>query len=270
MDENLEKGLLILPDLSLRAYSEPIDVVKTGCDELDAVLGVGGLPRGRIVEVLGGEASGKTTLCLQVVANAQKQGLKCGYIDTEHALDIGRARDLGVTFEQMALSQPDSAEQALDLLDMMVRSGVFGVIVLDSVASMAPKAELEGDMSDAIMGVKARLMGKTMRKIIAPAHKLNVLVIFVNQTRFKIGGFTPFPVETTPGGNALKFAASIRIDMKKTGVGKTKNPTTLHKITIRKNKLAIPAESLVVRMGEHGFVNEEVIHENQEANPVEE
>lgn len=255
-EESFGSGVIIVPELGLHMVNEKPEVIKTGCDDLDRILGIGGLPKGRIVEILGSEASGKSTLALHIIANAQKEGLKCALIDTENSLDRVRATSIGVEFDKLAISQPDNAEQALELLDMMVNSKVFGVVVLDSVAALVPKAEIEGDMSDAIIGVQARLMGKIMRKIVSPANKNKVLVIFTNQIRMKVGGFTPFPVETTSGGNALKFYASVRIDMRKTGTNNTKILTTQHKITVKKNKLAPPMDSVSVKIGDKGFINE--------------
>lgn len=205
--------------------------------------------------------SGKTTLCLSIIANAQARDLKCAYIDTEHAIDRKRAETLGVQMDKLALSQPSFAEQALDLLSLLVDSKVFTVIVLDSVAALVPKAELEGEMQDAVIGLQARLMGKALRKITASASKNKVLVIFTNQLRDKVGGFLPIPIKVGSGGNALKFYASVRLDMRR-----TKNEMkgerlvlTHHKITVRKNKVGVPFRVVQVKIGENGFVNEETI-----------
>lgn len=249
-------GTLILPELGQKMVNEDIEVISTGHPEIDSALGIGGLPKGRIVEVLGQEASGKTTLMLHVIKEAQKLGINCAFIDTEQALDKKRAEMIGVDFQKLAISQPDSGEQALDLLDFLVRSGEFGVIVVDSVAALTPKAEIEGDMSDANIGVMARNMGKAMRKIVAPVNKRKILVLFTNQIRQVIGGFGYGPKETTPGGNALKFYASVRIDMRRTSNNKSgeKLTSTQHKVTIKKNKLAPPMKVVSIKINEKGFV----------------
>jgi recombination protein RecA len=257
VDENFRKGLLIIPELGIKIADEKISVIPTGSRAIDRILGVGGLPKGRIVEILGSESSGKTTLALSVISEAQKQGLRGGYIDTEQALDKKRSEEIGVDFSKLGISQPDNAEQALDLLELMIVSKEFGVIVLDSVAALVPKAELEGDMSDAVIGVQARLMGKILRKITPILNKNKVLMIFINQVRYKIGGFSPFPQEVTSGGNALKFYATVRIDMRRIGQNQSKsNPKSKHKVKIKKNKLAMPGQDTVVEIGIHGFRNE--------------
>jgi recombination protein RecA len=249
-------GTLILPELGQELVNEKPEVISTGHPEIDAALGIGGLPRGRIVEVMGQEASGKTTLVLHVIANAQKEGINCAFIDTEQALDRTRAENIGVDFQKLAISQPDSGEQALDLLDFLVRSTEFGVIVVDSVAALTPKAEIEGDMSDANIGAQARNMGKAMRKIVAPVNKNKVLVIFTNQVRAIIGGFGFGPRETTSGGNALKFYASVRIDMRRTGNNKSgeKLLSTQHKLTVKKNKLSPPMQVVSLKIGGNGWL----------------
>lgn len=249
-------GTLMIPELGGEMVNEKPEVISTGHPEIDGALGIGGLPRGRIVEVMGQEASGKTTLVLHAIATAQQKGLNCAFIDTEQALDRSRAELIGVDFQKLAISQPDSGEQALDLLDFLVRSGEFAVIVVDSVAALTPKAEIEGDMSDANIGAQARNMGKAMRKIVAPVNKLKVLVIFTNQVRSIIGGFGYGPKETTSGGNALKFYASVRIDMRRTGNNKSgeKLISTQHKVTIKKNKLAPPMKIVSVKIGEKGWI----------------
>jgi len=188
-----------------------IQVISTGSISLDIALGVGGVPRGRIVEIYGPESSGKTTLCLHVVAEAQKKGGICGYIDAEHALDVGYARKLGVRTDDLLLSQPDTGEQALEIAEMLVRSGAIDVLVVDSVAALVPKAELEGEMGDAHMGVQARLMSQALRKLTGTIAKSQTCVVFINQIRMKIGVMFGNP-ETTTGGNALKFYASQRLD----------------------------------------------------------
>lgn len=249
-------GTLIIPELGGQIANETPEVISTQHPEIDEALGTGGLPRGRIVEVLGQEASGKTTLVLHVIAEAQKKGLNCAFIDTEQAIDKARAEKIGVDFQKLAISQPDSGEQALDLLDFLVRSGEFQVIAIDSVAALTPKAEIEGDMDAANIGAQARNMGKAMRKIVAPANKLKVLVIFTNQIRAKLGGFGFGPQETTPGGNALKFYASVRIDMRRTGNNKSgeKLLSTQHKLTVKKNKLAPPMKIVSLKIGENGWL----------------
>lgn len=250
-------GTLILPELGQKMVNEDVEVISTGHPEIDAALGVGGLPKGRVVEILGQEASGKTTLTLHVIKEAQQAGISCAFIDTEQALDKKRAELIGVDFQKLAISQPDSGEQALDLLDFLVRSGEFGVIVVDSVAALTPKAEIEGDMDDANIGVQARNMGKALRKIIAPANKQKILVIFTNQIRSVIGGFGYGPKETTPGGNALKFYASVRIDMRRTANRKNSKGElkhTEHKVTIKKNKMAPPMKVVAVKIDEKGFI----------------
>lgn len=204
--------------------------------------------------------SGKTTVVLHIIANAQKMGKRCAFIDAEHALDRERAKAIGVDFEKMAISQPDSGEQALELLEFLIRSGQFGVIVVDSVAALTPKAEIEGEMVDANIGAQARMMGKIMRKITAPANKGKVCVIFTNQVRAKLGGFGFIPQTTTPGGNALKFYASMRMDMVRTG-NKKRGETllyTTHKLTVKKNKLSAPAKIAHFNIGLNGIINDKV------------
>ncbi len=196
--------------------SQDIQVVSTGSLGLDLALGVGGLPRGRIVEVYGPESSGKTTLTLQVIAEAQKLGGTAAFIDAEHALDPQYARKLGVQVEDLLISQPDNGEQALEIADMLVRSGSVDIVVVDSVAALTPKAEIEGEMGDQLPGLQARLMSQALRKLTANIKRSNTLVIFINQIRMKIGVMFGNP-ETTTGGNALKFYASVRIDIRRTG-----------------------------------------------------
>src|SRR5467141_2658753 len=193
-----------------------IEVVSTGSLGLDLALGVGGLPRGRVVEIYGPESSGKTTLTLQVIAEVQKRGGICAFIDAEHALDVGYARKLGVKTEDLLISQPDTGEQALEICEMLVRSGAVDVIVIDSVAALVPRAELEGEMGDQHMGLQARLMSQALRKLTATISKANASVIFINQIRMKIGVMFGNP-ETTTGGNALKFYASQRLDIRRVG-----------------------------------------------------
>ncbi len=218
-----------------------IQVVSTGSLGLDLALGVGGLPRGRIVEIYGPESSGKTTLCLSVVAEMQKLGGTCAYIDAENALDPVYARKLGVKVEEMLISQPDTGEQALEIADMLVRSGGVDVIVVDSVAALTPKAELEGDMGDSHMGLQARLMSQALRKLTGNIKRTNTLVIFINQIRMKIGVMFGSP-ETTTGGNALKFYASVRLDIRRTGNIKKGEDVigSETRVKVVKNKVAPP------------------------------
>ena len=218
-----------------------IQVISTGSISLDIALGVGGVPRGRIVEIYGPESSGKTTLCLHVVAEAQKKGGICGYIDAEHALDVGYARKLGVRTDDLLLSQPDTGEQALEIAEMLVRSGAIDVLVVDSVAALVPKAELEGEMGDAHMGVQARLMSQALRKLTGTIAKSQTCVVFINQIRMKIGVMFGNP-ETTTGGNALKFYASVRLDIRKIGVVKNGEQVVGNRARVKvvKNKVAPP------------------------------
>src|SRR5689334_14362105 len=218
-----------------------IQVISTGSISLDIALGVGGVPRGRIVEIYGPESSGKTTLSLHVVAEAQKKGGICGYIDAEHALDVGYARKLGVRTDDLLLSQPDTGEQGLEITEMLVRSGAVDVVVVDSVAALTPRAELEGEMGDAHVGLQARLMSQALRKLTGTIAKSHTLVIFINQIRMKIGVMFGNP-ETTTGGNALKFYASVRLDIRRIGAIK-KDETVVGsrtKVKVLKNKLAPP------------------------------
>ncbi len=195
---------------------EDIQVVSTGSLGLDIALGVGGLPRGRVVEIYGPESSGKTTLTLQVIAEMQKQAGVCAFIDAEHALDVQYAQKLGVNLQDLLISQPDTGEQALEIVDALVRSGSVDLIVVDSVAALTPKAELEGEMGDALPGLQARLMSQALRKLTATIKKTNCMVIFINQIRMKIGVMFGSP-ETTTGGNALKFYSSVRLDIRRIG-----------------------------------------------------
>ncbi len=195
---------------------EDIQVVSTGSLGLDIALGVGGLPRGRVVEIYGPESSGKTTLTLQVIAEMQKIGGTCAFVDAEHALDIQYAQKLGVNLQELLISQPDTGEQALEIVDSLTRSGAVDLIVIDSVAALTPKAELEGEMGDSLPGLQARLMSQALRKLTATIKKANCMVIFINQIRMKIGVMFGSP-ETTTGGNALKFYASVRLDIRRIG-----------------------------------------------------
>jgi recombination protein RecA len=220
---------------------EDIQVVSTGSLGLDIALGVGGLPRGRVVEIYGPESSGKTTLTLQVIAEMQKQGGVCAFVDAEHALDVQYAQKLGVNLSDMLISQPDTGEQALEIVDSLVRSGAVDLIVVDSVAALTPKAEIEGEMGDSLPGLQARLMSQALRKLTATIKKTNCMVIFINQIRMKIGVMFGSP-ETTTGGNALKFYASVRIDIRRVGtIKKGDDPIGNEtKVKIVKNKVASP------------------------------
>lgn len=218
-----------------------IDVISTGSIKLDAALGIFGLPRGRIVEVYGPESSGKTTLCLQTVAECQKLGGVAAYIDAEHALDPQYAGRLGVNLEELLISQPDSGEQALEIVEKLVSSGGVDIVVIDSVAALTPKAELEGDMGDSLPGLQARLMSQALRKLTATIQRTNTLVIFINQIRMKIGVMFGNP-ETTTGGNALKFYASVRLDIRRTGSVKKGDEVigSETRVKVVKNKVAPP------------------------------
>lgn len=218
-----------------------VDAISTGSLGLDLALGVGGLPRGRIIEIFGPESSGKTTLTLHVIAEAQKKGGICAFIDAEHALDPAYAKKLGVDIDKLLISQPDTGEQALGIADNLVRSGSIDLIVIDSVAALVPKAEIEGDMGDSHMGLQARLMSQALRKLTASISRTNCMVIFINQIRMKIGVMFGNP-ETTTGGNALKFYASVRLDIRKVGSIKDKEEVVGNqtRVKIVKNKVAPP------------------------------
>ena len=218
-----------------------IESVSTGSIGLDIALGIGGLPRGRIVEIYGPESSGKTTLALHTVAEAQKTGGICGFIDAEHALDPAYARKLGVGIEDLLISQPDNGEQALEIADTLVRSGAVDVLVIDSVAALTPRAELEGEMGDSLPGLQARLMSQALRKLTGSISRSNTMVIFINQIRMKIGVMFGSP-ETTTGGNALKFYASCRLDIRRIGALKDREEVigNLTRVKVVKNKVAPP------------------------------
>jgi recombination protein RecA len=220
---------------------EDIQVISTGSLGLDIALGVGGLPRGRVVEIYGPESSGKTTLTLQVIAEMQKQGGQCAFVDAEHALDIQYAQKLGVHVSDLLISQPDTGEQALEIVDSLVRSGAVDLIVIDSVAALVPKAEIEGEMGDSLPGLQARLMSQALRKLTATIKKTNCMVIFINQIRMKIGVMFGSP-ETTTGGNALKFYASVRLDIRRTGTIKRGEEAIGNetKVKVVKNKVSPP------------------------------
>ncbi|MGB0844330.1 MAG: recombinase RecA [Alphaproteobacteria bacterium] len=217
------------------------EVVSTGSIGLDIALGVGGLPKGRIIEVYGPESSGKTTLALHVVAEMQKKGGQCAFVDAEHALDPKYARKLGVNLDELLISQPDTGEQSLEIADTLVRSGAVDVLVVDSVAALVPRAELEGDMGDSLPGLQARLMSQALRKLTGSISKSKTMVIFINQLRMKIGVMFGNP-ETTTGGNALKFYASVRLDIRRIGAIKDKDEVTGNQTRVKvvKNKMAAP------------------------------
>lgn len=218
-----------------------IETISTGSLGLDIALGIGGLPRGRIIEVFGPESSGKTTLALQVIAEAQKMGGQCAFVDAEHALDPGYAKKLGCNLDELLVAQPDAGEQALEIADTLVRSNALDVVVIDSVAALVPKAELEGEMGDSHMGLQARLMSQALRKLTGSISKSRCVVIFINQIRMKIGVMFGSP-ETTTGGNALKFYASVRLDIRRIGQIKDKEDIVGNQTRVKvvKNKMAPP------------------------------
>ena len=227
--------------LGQRETAVETEAISTGSLGLDIGLGIGGLPRGRVVEIYGPESSGKTTLALHAVAEAQKTGGACAFVDAEHALDPAYARKLGVDLEELLISQPDTGEQALEIADTLVRSGALDVLVIDSVAALVPRAELEGDMGDSLPGLQARLMSQALRKLTASINKSRTLVIFINQIRMKIGVMFGNP-ETTTGGNALKFYASVRLDIRRIGQIKERDEIIGNQTRVKvvKNKMAPP------------------------------
>ncbi len=239
IDKAFGKGTLMrLGDKDI----EPIDSISTGSLGLDMALGIGGIPKGRIIEVYGPESSGKTTLALQCIASAQKEGSICAFIDAEHALDVTYAKNLGVDVDNLLVSQPDFGEQALEVLETLTRSGAVDLIVIDSVAALTPKTEIEGDMGDTHVGLQARLMSQALRKLTAILHKMNTTVIFINQIRMKIGTMGYGSPETTTGGNALKFYASVRIDVRKIATLKQGESQIGNRVKAKviKNKVAPP------------------------------
>jgi len=254
MDENRKKALSIALSQIEKQFGKgavmrmgdaravrDVDVISTGSLALDVALGIGGLPKGRVVEIYGPESSGKTTLTLQVIANCQKNGGTAAFIDAEHALDPIYAEKLGVNVDELLVSQPDTGEQALEIADMLVRSGAVDVVVIDSVAALTPKAEIEGEMGDSHVGLQARLMSQALRKLTANIKRSNTLVIFINQIRMKIGVMFGSP-ETTTGGNALKFYASVRLDIRRIGSIKKGDEVIGNETRVKvvKNKLAPP------------------------------
>jgi recombination protein RecA len=244
IEKSFGKGSIL--SLSGDAVEKNIDVVSTGSLGLDLALGVGGLPKGRIIEVYGPESSGKTTLTLQVIAEAQKAGGTCAFIDAEHALDTEYARKLGVNLEGLLVSQPDNGEQALEICNTLVSSGAVDVVVVDSVAALTPRAEIEGEMGDSHVGLHARLMSQALRKLTGTISRSNCMVIFINQIRMKIGVMFGNP-ETTTGGNALKFYASVRMDIRRTGAIKNGEEIVGNttRVKVVKNKVAPPFREAV-------------------------
>ncbi len=239
IEKNFGKGSIM--KLGKNDVAAEVETVSTGSLGLDIALGIGGVPRGRVVEIFGPESSGKTTLALHVIAEAQKMGGICGFIDAEHALDTIYARKLGVKVDELIISQPDTGEQALEICDTLVRSGALDVIVIDSVAALTPKAEIEGEMGDVLPGLQARLMSQALRKLTGSISKSNTLVIFINQIRMKIGVMFGNP-ETTTGGNALKFYASVRLDIRRIGQIKERDEVVGNQTRVKvvKNKVAPP------------------------------
>ncbi|EKD51329.1 MAG: hypothetical protein ACD_62C00282G0003 [uncultured bacterium] len=242
IERQFGKGSIMrLGDAGSKLNNTDVSVVSTGCLSLDMALGIGGLPRGRIIEIFGPESSGKTTLALQAIAEAQKTGGICAFIDAEHALDVGYARKLGVKTDDLLVSQPDYGEQALEIAETLVRSNAVDVVVVDSVAALVPKSEIEGDMGEHQMGTQARLMSQALRKVTATVSKSNTMLIFINQIRMKIGVMFGNP-ETTTGGNALKFYSSIRLDIRRIGAIKQGEQVTGNRTRVKvvKNKMAPP------------------------------
>ncbi|MDR1007665.1 MAG: recombinase RecA [Campylobacteraceae bacterium] len=254
MDENKKKALELTLKQIDKAFGkgamvrlgdkefEPIDAISTGSLGLDIALGIGGVPKGRVIEIYGPESSGKTTLALQIIAQSQKQGGICAFIDAEHALDVKYAKNLGVDVDNLLVSQPDFGEQALDIVETVARSGAVDVIVIDSVAALTPKNEIDGDMGDQHMGLQARLMSQALRKLTGVLHKMQTTVIFINQIRMKIGVIGYGSPETTTGGNALKFYASVRIDVRKIATLKQAEEQIGNRVKAKivKNKVAPP------------------------------
>ena len=239
VEKQFGKGSLMA--LGDDADVEPIGTISTGSLALDLATGIGGYPRGRVVEVYGPESSGKTTLALHAIAEAQRQGGVCAFIDAEHAIDVQYAKGVGVDVERLLVSQPDTGEQALEITEMLVRSGAVDLVVIDSVAALTPKAELEGDMGDQHMGLQARLMSQALRKLTAVAHRNGACILFINQVRQKLGVVFGNP-ETTTGGNALKFYASVRLDVRRIGTLKSGEEVqgSRTRVKVVKNKLSAP------------------------------
>lgn len=239
IDKSFGKGTLLrLGDKEV----EPIDSISTGSLGLDIALGIGGVPKGRIIEIYGPESSGKTTLTLHIVAECQKQGGVCAFVDAEHALDVKYAANLGVDTENLYVSQPDFGEQALDIVETLARSGAVDLIIVDSVAALTPKTEIEGDMGDTHVGLQARLMSQALRKLAGVVHKMGTTVIFINQIRMKIGMIGYGSPETTTGGNALKFYSSVRLDVRRVATLKQNDQSIGNRVRVKvaKNKVAPP------------------------------
>mgnify|MGYP003461728154 FL=1 len=254
MDENKKKSL----DLALKQIDkafgkgtvlrlgdkeiEPIDAIGTGSIGLDIALGIGGIPRGRIIEIYGPESSGKTTLTLHLIAECQKNGGVCAFVDAEHALDVKYAKNLGIDTDNLYISQPDFGEQALDIVETLARSGAVDLIIVDSVAALTPKAEIDGEMGDSHVGLQARLMSQALRKLTGIVHKMGTTVVFINQIRMKIGAMGYGTPETTTGGNALKFYASVRLDVRKVATLKQSEEPIGNRVKVKvvKNKVAPP------------------------------
>jgi recombination protein RecA len=239
IDKQFGKGALVkLSDKEI----EPIEAIPTGSFGLDLALGIGGIPKGRITEIYGPESSGKTTLALSIIAQAQKQGGVAAFIDAEHALDVIYAKHIGVDVDNLLVSQPDYGEQALEIVETLARSGAVDIIVVDSVAALTPKAEIEGNMGDAQVGVQARLMSQALRKLTAAIHKMNTTVVFINQIRMKIGMMGYGSPETTTGGNALKFYSSVRLDVRRIATLKQADKEVGNRVKVKvvKNKVAPP------------------------------
>ncbi len=239
IEKQLGKGSIMR--LGTENPQDKIGAIPTGAINLDAAIGIGGVPRGRITEIYGPESSGKTTLCLHLVANVQRTGGVAAYVDAEHALDVEYARKLGVNIEDLLVSQPDTGEQALEIVEILVRSGAVDLIVIDSVAALVPKAEIEGEMGDSHMGLQARLMSQALRKLAGAINRSNCAVVFINQLREKIGVMFGNP-ETTTGGKALKFYASLRLDIRRIGPVKEREAVIGHHVRVKvvKNKVAPP------------------------------
>jgi recombination protein RecA len=270
IERNFGKGSIMR--LGKGGKSMDVDTVSTGSLSLDIALGIGGLPRGRVVEIYGPESSGKTTLALHCLAEAQKKGGICAFIDAEHALDPIYARKLGVNVDELLISQPDAGEQALEIADTLVRSGAVDVLVIDSVAALVPRAELEGEMGDSQPGLQARLMSQALRKLTASINRSNTMVIFINQIRMKIGVMYGSP-ETTTGGHALKFYASVRLDIRRIGAIKDRDEVVGNQTRVKvvKNKLAPPFKSVEfdIMYGEGVSKTGELIDLGQKAGVVE-